>query len=120
MNYQVVNKGEIDIFTDRFVAEELQRRMFKVVLGAKRNCPVDTGLLRNSIYGRVIRHGFEIGARTNYAAYVELGTRPHLIRARAKKVLANKRTGEVFGKVVHHPGTKAQHFLQNAILNEFR
>lgn len=54
----------------------------------------------------------EIGPTVDYAKYVHEGTSPHIIRARNKKVLANRRTGQVFGKVVRHPGTPANPFMQ--------
>ena len=50
----------------------------------------------------------------NYSIFVHEGTAPHEIRAVNKKVLANKRTGEFFGKVVHHPGTRPNPFMQRA------
>jgi HK97 gp10 family phage protein len=50
-----------------------------------------------------------------YAIFVHEGTRPHIIRAVNKKVLANKRTGQIFGKIVHHPGSRANPFLQRAV-----
>lgn len=53
--------------------------------------------------------------RQPYALYVHEGTRPHEIRPKNKKVLANKRTGQVFGKVVHHPGTQPNRFLERAV-----
>jgi HK97 gp10 family phage protein len=48
----------------------------------------------------------------NYASYVEFGTRAHVIRVKNAKNLSNGKTG--FGKVVNHPGTKAQPFLRPA------
>jgi hypothetical protein len=45
-------------------------------------------------------------------SYVEFGTGPHEIHAVNARVLANSRTGQIFGTVVHHPGTKANPFLE--------
>jgi hypothetical protein len=63
--------------------------------------------------------GFDIGdlqarwyPKAAYAPYVEFGTAPHLIVAKNARVLANKKTGQIFGSVVHHPGTKANPFLE--------
>jgi len=47
-----------------------------------------------------------------YAIFVEMGTRPHIIRARNKKVLADKKAGIIFGKVVHHSGTRPNKFME--------
>ena len=77
--------------------------------------PVKTGYL-------VQNWAFEIGnlqarwyPRASYAPYVEFGTGPHEIKAVNKKVLANTTTGQVFGPVVHHPGTKANPFLERIV-----
>ena len=44
------------------------------------------------------------------------GTKPHIIRPKNAKALAFKIGGRVvFAKVVHHPGTKAQPFLDRAL-----
>lgn len=66
--------------------------------------------------------GFEIGdlqarwyPKATYAPYVEFGTRPHIITAVNAKVLANRKTGQIFGPVVHHPGTKANPFLERIL-----
>jgi ribosomal protein L13 len=56
-----------------------------------------------------------IESKAKYSAYIDQGTRPHIIKARNAKVLANRRTGQFFGKIVHHPGTKAQPYFTNAI-----
>jgi len=42
-------------------------------------------------------------------------TDPHIIRTKNKKVLANKKKGLIFGKIVHHPGTTAQPFFRPAL-----
>ena len=54
---------------------------------------------------------------TPYAKFVHEGTRPHIIRPKNKRGLANKKTGVFFGKKVNHPGTKANPYLQNAVDN---
>jgi hypothetical protein len=73
--------------------------------------PVRTGYLVNN-------WGFDIGQlqarwypRASYAPFVEFGTAPHIIRPVNKRVLANANTGQIFGTLVHHPGTKANDFL---------
>jgi hypothetical protein len=73
--------------------------------------PVKTGYL-------VQNWAFEIGnlfarwyPRAAYAPYVEFGTPPHIIRPVKARVLANANTGEIFGTLVHHPGTKPNDFM---------
>jgi hypothetical protein len=77
--------------------------------------PVRTGYL-------VQNWAFEIGnlqarwyPKASYAPYVEFGTAPHIIRPVSAKVLANKQTGQVFGTLVHHPGTKPNDFMGRII-----
>jgi len=98
----------------------INRIIIKVENSAKRNAPVNKsyggGNLRQSIRSQMTGqlHGMvTVGAE--YGIYVHEGTRPHEIRVVTKKVLANKRTGQIFGTLVRHPGTKAQPFLQQAI-----
>lgn len=101
--------------TERAVAQSV----FLVESNAKKLAPVNKqsggGNLRQSI--RAIPKGttglVDVGAK--YAVPVHEGTRPHIIRAKAKKVLADRRNGKFFGKVVNHPGTKAQPFLREAV-----
>lgn len=66
-----------------------------------------------------------VRASAKYAAYVELGTRPHEITPNAKKALRfaasasgrrlsgspRKGADVVFAKRVHHPGTRPQPYL---------
>lgn len=82
-------------------------------------CPVDSGNLRESLGIRVEQDKVIIGpdmAKAPYAPYVIFGTGPHTIRPKEKNgVLAFSIGGQqVFAKVVHHPGTKAQPFVQEA------
>ena len=51
----------------------------------------------------------------DYALPVELGSRPHIIESRGDYPLRNRKTGQVFGKRVRHPGTQAQPFLRPAL-----
>ncbi len=57
----------------------------------------------------------KIWTNAGYAIYVHEGTGPHVIQVRVKKVLANRKTGQIFGKTVHHPGTKANRFIPRII-----
>ena len=98
----------------------VNRIIIKVENSAKRNAPVNKsfggGNLRQSIRSQMtgqMQGMVLVGAE--YGIYVHEGTRPHVITIVNKKVLANKRTGQIFGVRVNHPGTKAQPFLQQAI-----
>lgn len=51
-----------------------------------------------------------------YAEMVNDGTRPHLIRPRRAKALRFTVGGRVvYAKVVHHPGTRPNPFLDKAL-----
>ena len=74
-----------------------------------------SGYLRNSITVR--RSGpalIEVGPTADYGRYVNEGTRPHIIRSHGPWPLRNRATGQVFGQVVHHPGTHPTYFVQRA------
>jgi hypothetical protein len=77
--------------------------------------PIKTGNL-------VQNWGFEVGnlqarywPRASYAPFVEFGTKPHEIRPVTKRGLANIETGQYFGQLVHHPGTKPNPFLERIL-----
>lgn len=95
----------------------VQRIVLKIESSAKKNAPVKTGMLRQSIRARLIGTGArgQVSADTNYAAMVHEGQKPHIISVVRKKVLADKRTGAIFGKRVRHPGAKGQPFLKQAL-----
>lgn len=100
---------------DLTIAQYLERVAVAIETDAKTICPLKTGELKNSIDHEVRGLTARIGTNSGYGLYVELGTNPHVIRATNATVLANKETGQVFGPVVHHPGTKAQPFLRPAL-----
>ena len=81
--------------------------------------PVNTGALRSAWQVRTTKNlvggEVEVSNDTPYAAAVEYGTPARTIRAVNKKVLANKRTGQVFGPVVNHPGTKPRPMIRPAV-----
>jgi hypothetical protein len=92
----------------------------QVVARAKALAPVETGRLRASIRKTPAFSSrgplFRVEATVDYAQYVENDTRPHVIKARNAKVLRFKVGGRVvYAKLVHHPGTKGQHFMAKAV-----
>ena len=98
----------------------VEKIAFKIEAEAKRNAPVNKGYgggnLRQSIQARKSgKMSAVIESKAKYSAYVDQGTRPHIIRVRNKKVLANRRTGRIFGRVVKHPGTRPTKYFSNAV-----
>jgi hypothetical protein len=111
----------------------LRRLQIGTVAEAKRLVPRKTGNLGRTIApGEFTGHAAYVRATAGYAAYVEKGTKPHVIRPRHKSALrfpaggvgvtlsGRVRTGEVrslgngayaFAMKVNHPGTKPKPFL---------
>jgi hypothetical protein len=112
----------------RGLLKELQIR---TVEEANRLVPRQTGHLGRSIVpGPVFGDSAWVHANTNYAAYVEFGTKPHVIKPVRARFLAwpknasdrrlsgraRTRKGKPVGpiivaRLVNHPGTKPQPFL---------
>ena len=100
-----------------------------VTAEAKREAPRRTGNLARSIQiGSVSATRAEVRATANYAAFVEMGTRAHIIRPRQRKALRWAPRGQtrlsgtpkkgaqaIFAKRVNHPGTRAHPFMAPAI-----
>ncbi|MFJ1539288.1 HK97 gp10 family phage protein [Micromonospora chalcea] len=110
------------------VGRDLHRRGRTVERGAKRRCPVSEdgsngnppGHLRDSITASEVGRDaaglyVDVGTDVDYALPVELGSRPHVIESGGDYPLRNPKTGQVFGRRVNHPGTKAQPYLRPAL-----
>lgn len=80
-----------------------------------------TGRLRSSIRAEPprifsLRGSVKVGSDLEYAAWVNDGTRPHVIRPRTKRYLKFQVGGRtVFARKVNHPGTKPRPFLDRAL-----
>lgn len=109
------------------VGRDLVVKAQRVTQYAKRLCSVSpsgsgdhsSGHLRSSIDWDLGRdeeglHA-DIGTTVDYALYVEFGTKPHIIESHGPYPLRNRKTGQVFGRRVRHPGTTAQPFLRPAL-----
>jgi HK97 gp10 family phage protein len=78
--------------------------------------PWRTGKLAGSIVKEVAEGEASINALASYAVYVEKGTAPHEIRPVNASVLAFEvEGGMVFTRLVRHPGTKPNPFMQRAV-----
>lgn len=100
------------------VARAVERTRIAVQNEARRRAPVDTGRLRSSIVSRTEGGGrslgYVIGSNVNYAAAVEYGTAPHVIKPKHKQALFWPGAAHPVAQV-NHPGTRAQPFLRPAI-----
>jgi len=128
--WQYKINGQVKAFMED-LAEKIER-------DAKVLCPTDNGRLQSSIDHEVDGHSVgtyvvRIGTNVDYALYVEMGTKPHVIRPRGLGTYVNISSSgaTVTGgsgkkalywpgarhpvKEVHHPGTRAQPFLRPAL-----
>lgn len=100
------------------VKRAVDRTRIDVQNEARRRAPVDTGRLRSSIVSRAEGSGrsvgYVIGTNVNYAAAVEYGTAPHVIKPVNKKALYWPGARHPVAQV-NHPGTAAKPFLRPAI-----
>lgn len=84
-----------------------------------------TGNLTRSIYAEPVSGSYAgrdlsvaVGANANYGAAIELGAKPHIIRARKGLLRFGTVSGLVFTKAVNHPGNKPYRFLHEALDRE--
>lgn len=122
----VPNVGGLDRLLrgpDSQVARALYERALMVETQAKINASgspnVDTGRYRSSIQTsmKIDSRGpvAVVGAYTEYALGLEVGTRPHVIRPRNKKALYWVGAAHPV-RMVRHPGTRAYYVLRRALL----
>lgn len=125
----VYPSGQIaQIIRPQVEQRSLLPRVRAVERAAKTLAPKKTGRLARSIHTRARGAGgrfssvggaqiaaYEVVAATPYAGFVSKGTRPHVIRSRGPWPLRNRETGQVFGPVVNHPGTRPNDYLQRAL-----
>lgn len=116
-----LNRTAFRVEIRRAASADAERVARQVAVRAKRLVPVRTGKTRDSI--RVVKGSSWRGPtwsvvvmNTPIGEFLEEGTRPHKIRARRAKALRFEIGGRVvYARVVNHPGTKATHFLSNAM-----
>lgn len=109
-------EGEVTAALEKLFAERLGPA---IADDARRYCPKDTGALAESIEFHL--EGLKLivsatGGRDGktYAAYVELGTGPHVIYPKDKQALYWKGAAHPVGKV-NHPGSRPRPFLRPAL-----
>lgn len=82
---------------------------------ARSAAPHVTGTMQRSILEEATAETGRVYVDVPYGVYVEEGTRPHIIQAKNASVLANKKANLIFGRIVHHPGSKPNPFFARAI-----
>ena len=116
------NSKEILNATDAAIEKALEMIGIKAERYAKLDCPVDTGLLRNSISHAQEKSTAYIGTNVEYAPYVELGTGIYADNGKGRQTpwlvtVPKGAGGKWAGKTFVTRGMKASHFLRNAATN---
>jgi hypothetical protein len=65
---------------------------------------IDTGALLASVWSMSTITDGKVWINTDHWQFIEYGTTPHIIRSHGPYPLRNRKTGQVFGRVVFHPG----------------
>lgn len=112
-------EGEVGGAVETFFEDRLGPDIAK---DAARYCPERTGSLKDSIEHHLEDGDLIVSATggadgRTYAAYVELGTMPHVILPRDKRALFWEGAGHPVGKV-DHPGTRPEPFLRPALYQQ--
>ena len=114
-----INQFSAKAYTD--AREVVRKSTFNIEKYAKNNLTknrsVDTGLLRNSINAKVNSLQGVVSTNTEYARFVEKGTKPHIIKPKEKKFLYWKGASHPV-KQVNHPGSKAKPYMIPALEEE--
>lgn len=102
------------------LSKAVQKSVLQIQNQAIKEAPVNKGPgggnLRQNIRTHMIsRLAGVIEALAPYSLFVHEGTAAHTIVPVNKKVLADRRTGQIFGTLVHHPGTRPNPFFARAI-----
>jgi hypothetical protein len=102
---------------DHEVAKLTERITDGVARDARRRLAdhIDTGALIGSVWSvSYSKHG-QVWIDTDHWQYIEYGTQPHTIRSHGPWPLRNRKTGQVFGHTVHHPGNAEYAPMRSAL-----
>ena len=91
----------------KYVSEELIRVL-------ERNSPVDHGVLKKWFSESLGSDEAVIKSPAEYAQWVNDGTQPYTITPTSKKALYWEGADHPV-RVVHHPGIKARHFVEDSL-----
>ena len=106
--------GELDLKNAR--EKWLKESAILIEWEAKKEAPVDKGILRKYIRSKVYTDYAMIYNNIAYALYVHEGTKAHLIKPKERKGLFRKGVSHPV-KSVRHPWTKANPFFTRALEN---
>jgi hypothetical protein len=97
------------------ITSAIRQSITAIEVVAKSVTPVMTGKLRSSWTREISSLSGSLYNTMPYAVYVHEGTKPHMISAKNRQILADKKKQIFFGKQVMHPGSRKQPFLQQGI-----
>lgn len=120
----IIYKPELDFFLNNprgQVGGYVKRRGRIIVIAAKRQVGVDTGMLKESIHMLHLRDGVGqyvwIGSDNEIAYLHHEGSRPHVIVPRNQQILRFSAGGRmVYTHLVHHPGTRPNRYLSDNLI----
>ncbi|MDD1443190.1 hypothetical protein MEO93_23095 [Dolichospermum sp. ST_sed3] len=120
----VARRGlDLNLFAKNFQGEVAQRLVEETADFAFEqmysNAPWRSGNLAMGIKKEVAEGKVSVKPLASYAIYVEKGTAPHIIRPVNASCLAfqgGMLGGMVFTRLVHHPGTKPNPFIQRTAM----
>lgn len=105
--------GNLQSGLRRMPREILEQGSATIEMDLKRNVPVRTGKLRDSITREVYDSNAIIRTSSGYGRFVNDGTRPHIILPRFGRFLRFEINGRViYAKRVHHPGFTGRRFVE--------
>jgi len=111
------------------LAQGVTQVIEEVATQARKNAPVDTGVLRGAIatrldatrsVGGLVRGTVYVGSQAPYAQAVDEGSRPHWapiapLKRWAARVLGDERIGYAIRWAIARRGTRPTRFMNNAI-----
>lgn len=102
---------------DKVVPLAIERLANSTYYEMRSRVPVRTGVLRATIAKDVKKSSFSVGPTEDYAGFVILGTRAHVIRPRSSPVLhwQTDEGEDVFAMRVFHPGTRPNDFVTSTL-----
>ena len=109
------NIGNLPSRWQQAKAQGLQESAETMTRFLMQNSPVDHGLLKSWFIESIDEEQATIKSPAEYAIYQDQGTSPYLIQSRRPKGYLFWEGADHPVQVVHHPGIKPKHFVQQSM-----
>ena len=109
------NIGNLPSRWQQAKAQGLQESAETMTRFLMQNSPVDHGLLKSWFIESIDEEQATIKSPAEYAIYQDQGTSPYLIQSRRPKGYLFWEGADHPVQVVHHPGIRAKHFVQQSM-----